>query len=106
MRKGMKSELGGEISELLKDIDKRLMTLRLPLSGNKHAQIVNVFTPTVAEPDEVNDKFFNDLDHVISATRRTYKIILFGAFNFRFCTCTYHQTWEGSIGPASSKEVR
>ena len=71
------------------------MTLRLPLSGNKHATIVSAYAPTMTNPDEVKDKFYNDLDDVISATPRTDKIILLGDFNARFGTD--HHTWEGVI---------
>ena len=48
-------------------------------------------------PDEVKDKFYDDLDNVISATPRTDKLILLGDFNAR--VGTDHQTWEGVIGP-------
>ena len=44
------------------------MTLRLPLSGNKHATIVSAYAPTMTNPDEVKDKFYDDLDNIISAT--------------------------------------
>ena len=73
------------------------MTLRLPLSGNKHATIVSAYAPTMTNPDEVKDKFYNDLDDIISATPRTDKLILLGDFNAR--VGTDHQTWEGVIGP-------
>ena len=73
------------------------MTLRLPLSGNKHATIVCAYAPTMTNPDEVADKFYNDLDDVSSATPCTDKLILLGDFNARFGTD--HQTWEGVIGP-------
>ena len=51
----------------------------------------------MANPDEVKDKFYNDLDDIISATSRTHKLILLGDFNAR--VGTGHQTWEGVIGP-------
>ena len=43
-------------------------------------------------PDEVKDKFYDDLDSVISAAPRTDKLILLGGFNAR--VGTDHQTWE------------
>ena len=46
--------------------------------------------------DEVKDKFYDDLDSVISAAPRTDKLILLGDFNAR--VGTDHQTWEGVIG--------
>ena len=68
-------------------INDRLMTLRLPLSGNKHTTIVSVYAPTMTNSAEVKDKFYNDLGGVISAKPRTWRI------------CTDHQTWEGVICP-------
>ena len=72
------------------------MTLRLPLSGKRHATIVSAYAPTMTNPDEVKDKFYDDLDSVISAIPRTDKLILLGDFNARMDTD--HQTWEGVIG--------
>ena len=73
------------------------MTLRLPLSGSKHATIVSAYALTMTNPDEVKDKFYNDLDDIISATSRTDKLIVLGDFKGRFGTD--HQTSEGVIGP-------
>ena len=53
----IKTELVGKLSGLPKGINDRLMTLRLPLSGNKHATIVSAYAPTMTNPDEVKDKF-------------------------------------------------
>ena len=66
------------------------------MSGNKHATIVSAYAPTITNPDEVKDKFYDDLDNIISATPRTDKLILLGDFNAR--VGTDHQTWEGVIG--------
>ena len=93
----IKTELVGKLSGLPKGINDRLMTLRLPLSGNKHATIVSAYAPTMTNPDEVKDKFYDDLDNVISATPRTDKLVLLGDFKAR--VGTDHQTWEGVIGP-------
>ena len=46
--------------------------------------------------DEVKDKFYDDLDSVISAAPRTDKLILLGDFTAR--VHTDQQTWEGVIG--------
>ena len=72
------------------------MTLRLPLSGNKHATIVSAYAPTMTNPDEVKDKFYDDLDNIIYIKPRTDKLFLFGDFNARVGTDL--QTWEGVIG--------
>ena len=92
----IKSDLVGKLTGLPNGINDRLMTLRLPLSGNKHATIVSAYAPTMTNTDEVKDKFYDDLDNIISATPRTDKLILLGDFNAR--VRTDHQTWEGMIG--------
>ena len=64
----IKSDLVGKLTGLPNGINDRLMTLKLPLSGNKHATIVSAYAPTMTNPDEVKDKFDDDLDNIISAT--------------------------------------
>ena len=51
----------------------------------------------MTNPDEVTDKFYDDLDSVISATPRTDKPIRLGDFNARVDT-DHHHTWEGVTG--------
>ena len=92
----IKSHLVSKLSGLPKGINDRLMMLRLPLSGKRHATIVSAYAPTMTNPDEVKDKFYDDLDSVISAAPRTDKLILLRDFNAR--VGTDHQTWEGVIG--------
>ena len=92
----IKSHLVSIFSGLPKGINDRLMTLRLPLSGKRHVTIVSAYASTMTNPDEVKDKFYNDLNSVISAAPRTGKLILLGDFNAR--VGTDHQTWEGVIG--------
>ena len=75
------------------------MTLRFPLSGNKHATIISALATTMTNPDEVQNEFYDDLDSFISATSRTHgtdKLILLGDFNSE--VGTDHQIWEGVIG--------
>ena len=105
----IKSDLVGKLPGLPNGINDRLMTLRLPLSGNKHATIVSAFAPTMTNPDEVKDKFYDNLDNIISATPRTDKLILLGDFNAR--VGTDHQTWEGvicseGVGKCNSNEQK
>ena len=82
----IKSHLVSKLSGPPKGINDRLMTLRLPLSGKRHACIVSAYAPTMTNPDEVKGKFYDDLDSVISATPRTDKLILLGNLNARVDT--------------------
>ena len=92
----IKSHLVSKLSRLPKGINDRLMTLSIPLSGKRHATMVSAYAPTMTNPDEVKDKFYDDFDSVISAAPRTDKLILLGDFNAR--VGTDHQTWEGVNG--------
>ena len=92
----IKSHLVSKLSGLPKGINDHLMMLRLSLSGKRHATIVSAYAPTMTNPDEVKDKFYNDLDSVISATPQTDKLILLGDFSAR--VGTDHHPWEGVIG--------
>ena len=69
----IESHLVSKLAGLPKGINDRLMTLRLPLSGKRHATIVNAYASTMTNPDEVKDKFYDVLD---SSTPRTDKILL------------------------------
>ena len=55
----IKSHLISKLSGLPKGINDRLMTLRLPLSSKRHATIVSAYAPTMTNPDEVKDKFYD-----------------------------------------------
>ena len=67
----IKSHLVSKLSGIPKGINDRLMTLRLPLSGKRHATIVSAYAPTMTNPEEVKDEFYDDLDSVISDTPQT-----------------------------------
>ena len=73
------------------------MTLRLPLShGKKFASLVSAYAPTMTNPDEVKDKFYEDLNRVIAAVPKADKLILLGDFNARVGSDS--TAWEGVIG--------
>ena len=91
----IKSHLVSKLSRLPKGINDRLMMLRLPLSGKRHATIVSAYAPTMTNSDEVKDKFYDDLDSVISAAPRTDTHPPWG---LQCQSVTDHQTWEGVIG--------
>ena len=60
-----------------KGVNDRLMTLRLSLSyGKKFATLVSAYAPTMTNPDEVKDKFYEDLNRVIAAVPKADKLIL------------------------------
>ena len=92
----VKSHLVKNLASLPKGVNDRLMTLRLPLGENKYATLVSAYAPTMTNPDEVKDKFYEELESVITAVPNQDKLIIFGDFNAR--VGTDHLTWEGVIG--------
>ena len=72
------------------------MASRFPLSINKHVTIISAYVPIMTDTGEVKDKFYDDLNSIMSATPRTDKHIILGDFSAR--VGTEHQTWEGVIG--------
>ena len=62
------------------------MTLTPHLSGKRYNTIISAYVRTMTNPDEARDKFYDDLDCIISAIPRTEKLILFGDFNVRIGT--------------------
>ena len=80
-----------------KGVNDCLMTMRLPLSHEqKFATIVSAYAPTMTNPDETKDKFYEDLNTVIAAVPSADKLIILGDFNMRVgCDSV---SWEGVIG--------
>ncbi|KAK2162155.1 hypothetical protein NP493_1535g01003 [Ridgeia piscesae] len=58
------------------------MTMRLPLSKEDNfATITSVYAPTMTNPDENKEAFYNQLASVLSGIPHTYKLLLIGGFN-------------------------
>ena len=73
------------------------MTFRLPLSlGQKFTTLVSCYAPTMTNPDEVKNKFYEDSNTIITTVPDADKLIVLGDFNARVgCDSS---TWEGVIG--------
>nr|XP_014353239.1 PREDICTED: LOW QUALITY PROTEIN: uncharacterized protein LOC106706591 [Latimeria chalumnae] len=95
----IKSSITDKLESFPKGINDHLMTLRLPLAGKCHATIISVYAPTMSNPDEIKNKFYEDLDHAISQVSKNDKLIILGGFNA--CVRSDHQTWRGIIGKHS-----
>ncbi|XP_048588402.1 craniofacial development protein 2-like [Nematostella vectensis] len=93
----VKSSIACKLPDPPKGISDRLMTLRLPLSNDKRfATIISAYAPTMTNPDEIKDKFYEDLNNVINTVPQADKLIILGDFNARVgCDSSI---WEGVIG--------
>lgn len=76
------------------------MTMRIPLaSGRKFATIVSAYAPTMTNPDEIKDKFYEELHDVIAAVPKADKLIILGDFNARIGSNS--TSWDG-VGNCNS----
>jgi exonuclease III len=92
----VKKELVKKLDSLPQGLSDRIMTLRLPTSGNKAVTIISVYAPTMTNPEELKLKFYEDLHAVVRRVPRNEKIILLGDFNAR--VGTNHEVWAPVIG--------
>ena len=77
-------------------IDEGIIILRLPLSKNRFATFVSVYSPTFDSSDDVNDRFHDTLYFILRRISQDGKIILLGVFNAR--VVRNHYMWHGVIG--------
>ena len=85
----------GKLSGLPKGID-RLMTLKLPLSGNQHTAIIGACAITMTSQME-SKLSFTMIWTVLFRQHPSYKLISLGGLNAR--VGTGYQAWDGLIGP-------
>ena len=80
----VKTAFVGKLAGPPKRVNNRLMTMKLPLSyGRKHVTIVSTYGPTTTNPEDVKDKFYEELYSVIATDSRADKLIILGDFNAR-----------------------
>ncbi|XP_014662371.1 PREDICTED: uncharacterized protein LOC106805334 [Priapulus caudatus] len=92
----IKNHLVLKLSSLPKGMNNRLMTLQLPLRLNRTLTMVSAYGPTMTNPDNVKDKFYEELDALIAAVPKSNKLLVLGDFNVR--VGHDHMTWENIVG--------
>ncbi|KAK2182345.1 hypothetical protein NP493_358g05028 [Ridgeia piscesae] len=55
-----------QLTEMPLPVSDRIMTMRLPLSKDNFATIISVYAPTMTNPDENKEAFYNQLASVLS----------------------------------------
>ncbi|KAJ8032558.1 Craniofacial development protein 2 [Holothuria leucospilota] len=85
-----------KLPKLSEGLNDRLMTLQLPLSSKKNATIISGYAPTMTNPMDVKDRFYEELDLLIASVPQTDKLVLLGDLIAR--VGSDHQTWPGVIG--------
>ena len=79
----IKKDIITKLTEMPRPVSDRIMTMRLPLSKENVATIISVYAPTMTNPDENKEAFYNQLASVLSGIPRTDKLLLIGDFNAR-----------------------
>ena len=92
----IQTNLAGMLTTLPKGMNDRIMSLRLPLKGKRYATFISAYAPTMTNPEDIKDKFYQELESLIATVPREDKLIILGDFNAR--VGTDYQAWEGVIG--------
>ena len=79
----IKKDIITKLTEMPRPLSDRIMTMILPLSKDNFATIISVYAPTMTNPDENKEAFYNQLASVLSGIPRTDKLLLIGDFNAR-----------------------
>ena len=79
----IKNDIITKLTEMPRLVSDRIMTMRLPLSKDNFATIISVYAPTMTNPDENKEAFYNQLASLLSGIPRTDKLLLIGDFNAR-----------------------
>ena len=93
----IRNKLTSQLESLPKGINDRLMTLRLKLSDDSFATVVSCYAPTMTNPEDIKEKFYQELDEVLTGIDKKDRIILLGDFNAR--VGKDHHTWTSILGP-------
>ncbi|KAJ1160520.1 hypothetical protein NDU88_001022 [Pleurodeles waltl] len=92
----IRSNLIIKLATLPKGFNDRPMSLQFPLKEKRHATFINAYAPTMTSPEEIKDKFYEDLESLIASVTKEDRLVILGDFNTR--VCVDYQTWEGVIG--------
>ena len=92
----IKTNLVSKLAAPPKGINDRLMTVRLPLPKKRFATLISAYAPTMTNPDDVKESFYEDLKDAIKAVPKADKLIILGDFNAR--VGRDHTSWEGVLG--------
>ena len=75
----IKKNIVTKLTEMPRPVSDRIMTM----SKDNFATIISVYAPTMTNPDENKEAFYNQLASVLSGIPRTDKLLLIGDFNAR-----------------------
>ena len=92
----VRTPLVSQLESQPKGISDRIMTMRLPLQDNTNATLISVYAPTMTNPDDIKEVFYQQLDEVVRSVPTADRLIILGDLNARIGS--YHAAWTGIIG--------
>ena len=92
----IRSHLVSKLASLSRGLNDRLMVMQLQLTNKQTATLISAYAPTMVNPEEIKDQFYEQLDALIAAVSKSEKLIIVGDVNAR--VGTDHHTWSGVIG--------
>ena len=78
----IKKDFVTKLTEMPRPVSDRIMTMTT-LSKDNFATIISVYAPTMTNPHETKEAFYNQLASVLCGTPRTDTLLLIGDFNAR-----------------------
>ncbi|VDM00196.1 unnamed protein product [Schistocephalus solidus] len=93
----IRNDIVGRLPCLPLGFNDHLMSLRLPLRGDKFVTIISAYAPPMTSSDATKEKFYEDLHALLATGPKEDKLIVLGDFNAR-CG-TDHAAWQGVLGP-------
>ncbi|VDL97087.1 unnamed protein product [Schistocephalus solidus] len=87
----------GPLLCLPQGINDHLISLRLPLRGDKFATIISAYAPPMTSSNAAKDNFYVDLHSLLVTVPKADKLIALGEFNAR--VGTDRASWRGVLGP-------
>ncbi|XP_047499243.1 uncharacterized protein LOC125045801 [Penaeus chinensis] len=75
-----------ETNEVPEGINDRLMSLQFPLENKKSVMLISAYAPTMTNPKDIKDNFYEELDALIAAVPQSEKLFILGDFRARLFT--------------------
>ena len=92
----IKKDIVTKLTEMPRPVNDRIMMMRLHLSKDNYATIINVYAPTMTNPDDNKKAFYNQLSSTLRDIPGTDKLLLIGDFNARIGR--YNDKWTVVMG--------
>ena len=77
----IRPHLVSKVVSLPRGLNNRLLVMQLQLTNKQNATLISAYAPNMANPEEVKDQFYEQLDVLVAAVPKSEKLIILGDFN-------------------------